>query len=425
MAATAAPVLGLRANWRQFALLVAVNAFVGAMVGLERAILPLLAEREFGVTSTTVVVSFVAGFGAAKAVTNLSAGYLADRYTRRRVLIAGWLVAVPVPLLLIWAPSWGWIVAANVLLGVNQGLAWSMTVNMKVDLVGPRRRGLALGLNEAAGYVAVGAAALLSGVIAERAGLRPEPFYLGIAFVALGLGISALFVRDTAAHVATEGRSRAAMPSTRSLRRSFAETTWRRRELFALSQAGFVNNLNDALAWSVLPVFFASRGLGVDRVAILAAAYPLVWGGTQMLTGWLSDHTGRRPLVVWGMLLQAAAIAMIGLAGSFEVWLASAVALGLGTALVYPTLLAAVGDAVHPFERASMLGVYRFWRDGGAMAGAVLAGVIADLLGFVAAIELIALLTAISGVVALRLMHAGPRAAPLPPAPVIVEEVRA
>lgn len=394
--------LGLRANWRQFALLVAVNAFVGAMVGLERSVLPLLAEREFGITSKTVIVSFVASFGLSKALANLFAGYLADRYARRRVLIAGWLVAVPVPFLLMWGPGWNWIVAANVLLGVNQGLAWSMTVNMKIDLVGPSRRGLALGFNEAAGYLSVGAAALAAGLIAERFGLRPEPFYLGIAFVTAGLALSVLFVRDTGAHVAAEGRAHHAAARERSLSRAFAETTWRRSELFALSQAGFVNNLNDALAWAILPLFFAARGLSLDQIAVLAAIYPLVWGGGQLGTGWLSDHTGRRPLIVAGMLLQGAAIAATGLFDSFPLWFGAAVALGLGTALVYPTLLAAVGDVVHPEERASSLGVYRFWRDTGAMAGALLAGGVADAFGFRVSIEVVALLTATSGIVALR-----------------------
>ena len=413
--------LGLRANWRQFALLVAVTAFVGAMVGLERSVLPLIAEREFGITSRTAIVSFVAAFGLAKAVSNLFAGHLSGRFTRRRVLILGWLVGIPVPLMLIWAPAWSWIVVANILLGVNQGLTWSMTVNIKLDLVGPRRRGLALGINEASGYLAVGAAALLSGLIAGRVGLRPEPFYLGIAVVALGLALSAIFVRDTAAHVALETMAHAIARRPPSLRRSFAETTWRRSDLFALSQAGFVNNLNDGLAWAILPLFFATRGLSLGEIAVLAAVYPAVWGGLQMLTGWASDVVGRRPLIAGGMIVQGAAIAAIGVAGSFVPWLAGAIALGVGTALVYPTLLAAVGDAVHPEERASFLGVYRFWRDAGAMAGALLVGVIADLLGFIAAIEAVAALTALSGFVVLRLL---PRSSdPLVSIPVLEEEV--
>ena len=396
--------LGLGANWRQFALLVAVNAFVGGMVGLERSIVPLLAKEEFGIASKTAAVSFIATFGLAKALANLFAGRLSERWSRRRVLIAGWLVGVPVPFVLIWAPSWGWVIAANALLGVNQGLAWSMTVNMKVDLVGPRRRGLALGLNEAAGYLAVAAAAFLTGVIAERAGLRPEPFYLGIAFAACGLALSALFVRDTASHVALESADHPQAPVA-SLRRAFAETTWRQRHLFGVSQAGFVNNLNDALAWGIFPLFFASRGLSLERIAVLAAVYPLVWGSLQLVTGWASDVFDRRPIVVAGMLVQGAAIALAGASDSFGAWALAVSLLGVGTALVYPTLLAAIGDAVHPEVRATSLGVYRFWRDAGAMVGALAAGVLADLFGLEAAIRSVAALTAASGVVAAATMQ--------------------
>ena len=393
-------VLGLRANWRQFALLVAVNVFVGGMIGMERSLLPILGEEEFGLTSKTAVVSFIASFAIAKALTNLFAGHLAERFTRRRVLIAGWLFALPVPLMLIWAPSWGWVIAANLLLGVNQGLAWSMTVNMKIDLAGPKRRGLALGVNEAAGYVAVGAAAFLSGVIAERYGLRPEPFYLGIGFAAAGLALSVLFVRDTSSHVRLESAGHEVDAAPQSLRRSFAEMTWRRPHLFGISQAGFVNNLNDGLAWGILPLFFLSRGLSLERIALLAAVYPLVWGVLQLGTGWASDLLDRRPIIVAGMLLQAAAIAMVALSDSFGGWLGAVVLLGVGTALVYPTLLAAVGDAVHPVERATSLGVYRFWRDSGAVAGALAAGALADLFGFHAAIYAVAGVTAASGIVA-------------------------
>jgi MFS family permease len=401
--------LGLRANWRQFALLVAVNAFVGGMIGLERSILPVLADAEFGIASKTAAVSFIATFGFAKAVSNLFAGRLSERFTRRRVLIAGWLFALPVPFLLIWAPSWGWVIGANVLLGLNQGLAWSMTVNMKVDLAGPKSRGLALGLNEAAGYLAVAAAAYLTGVIAEHYGLRPEPFYMGIGFAAGGLALSALFVRDTAPFVALESAGRADGSPATSLARSFAETTWRSSHLFGISQAGFVNNLNDALAWGIFPLFFVSRGLDLERVGVLAAAYPLVWGSLQLATGWASDHLGRWPIIVSGMLTQGAAISLAGFGDSFGVWLAAVVLLGAGTALVYPTLLAAIGDAVHPEERATSLGVYRFWRDAGAMAGALAAGALADLFGFEVAIQLVAALTAASGVVAARaLTRPGP-----------------
>ena len=411
--------LGLRANWRQFALLVAVNAFVGGMVGLERSILPVLAEAEFGIASKTAAVSFVAAFGLAKAITNLFAGRLSERFSRRSVLIAGWLFGLPVPFVLIWAPSWSWVIAANALLGINQGLAWSMTVNMKLDLAGPRRRGLALGINEAAGYVAVAAAAFLTGVIAQRYGLRPEPFYLGIAFVALGLALSTFLVRDTAPFVELESGGRSQAGSAPSLWHSFAETTWRRPYLFGVTQAGFVKNLNDGLAWGIFPLFFASRGLELDQIATLAAVYPLVWGLLQLLTGWASDLVGRKRIIVVGMLLQAVAISMVGASGSFEGWLGGVVLLGVGTAFVYPTLLAAISDAVPPEERATALGVYRFWRDGGAVVGALAAGVLADLFGFQPAIQTVAALTAASGILAAATLRGGRPARALPRAEVV------
>ena len=415
-----APVLGLRANWRQFGLLVAVNAFVGGMVGLERAILPELAKRDFGVSSSTVTVSFIATFALTKALANLFAGRLSSRFSRRSLLITGWLCGLPVPFLIIWAPSWGWVIAANVLLGLNQGLAWSMTVNMKIDLVGPRRRGLALGFNEAAGYLAVAGAAFLSGVIAGHAGLRPEPFYLGIAFAASGLALSVLFVRDTRPFMVAEAAGHAASAPPPSLRHSFADTTWRQRHLFGISQAGFVNNLNDGLAWGIFPLFFASHGLSIARIAVLAAAYPLLWGGLQLGTGWASDVLGRKPLIVGGMLLQGLAIVVTGLSGGFVGWLVGVVLLGVGTALVYPTLLAAIGDAVHPQARATSLGVYRFWRDAGAMAGALLAGVLADAFGFTPAIQTVAVLTVLSGLIAAGTLSQRPRPAALTPLEVSV-----
>ena len=392
------PVLGLGPNWRQFALLVAINAFVGGMVGMERSVLPLLAKDEFGIASSTAAVSFVASFGLAKAIANLYAGNLSERFGRRSVLIAGWLFAVPVPFILIFAPSWGWVIGANLLLGVNQGFAWSMTVNMKIDLVGPSRRGLALGLNEAAGYLSVAVAAYLAGVIAQSHGLRPEPFYLGIAFAAVGLALSVCFARDTSGHMRVEaGPHAAATP----LRRAFAEATWRRPRLVSLTQAGFVNNLNDGLAWGIFPLFFAASGLSIERIGLLAASYPLVWGGLQLVTGWTSDIFGRTPLIVAGMLIQGIALAIAGVGDSFGTWLIALGLLGLGTAMVYPTLLASIGDLVRPTDRATTLGVYRFWRDGGAMAGALLGGAVADLFGFKLAIELVAALTAGSGVAVL------------------------
>jgi MFS family permease len=397
--------LGLSANWRQFALLVATNAFVGGMVGLERSVLPVLARDEFGIASKTVAVSFIATFGLTKALANLFAGRLSERFSRRSVLIAGWLFGLPVPFLIILAPAWTWIIAANALLGVNQGLAWSMTVNMKIDLVGPQRRGLALGLNEAAGYLSVAAAAFLAGVIAEAYGLRPEPWYLGIAFVAGGLAISALLVRDTASYVRIESASSVAASTAPSLTTSFARGTWKDVHLAGISQAGFVNNLNDGVAWGIFPLFFASQGLPLDRIAVLAAMYPLIWGALQLATGWFSDLAGRKPLIVTGMLLQAAAVAVVGASDQFAAWLGALIVLGLGTAMVYPALLAATGDAVHPAERATALGVYRFWRDAGAIAGALIAGGLADLFGFEAAIQVVAALTAASGVLAALMLR--------------------
>jgi MFS family permease len=394
------PTLGLGANWQQFALLVATNAFVGGMVGLERSILPVLARDEFGVASKTVAVSFIATFGLAKALANLFAGRLSERFTRRSILIAGWLVGLPVPFVIIFAPAWGWVIAANALLGINQGLAWSMTVNMKIDLVGPRRRGLALGLNEAAGYLAVAAAAFAAGVIASEYGLRPAPWYLGIAFAACGLALSVLLIRDTAPFVTIESATAAGSAPAASLGRSFARGTWQDRHLMGISQAGFVNNLNDGLAWGIFPLFFASHGLSLNRVAVLAATYPLIWGGLQLVTGWASDVAGRKPLIVAGMLLQALAISIVGVSTHFGLWLAALALLGLGTAMVYPALLAATGDAVHPGERATALGVYRFWRDAGAVGGALAAGVLADAFGFNVAIQVVAALTVASGVIA-------------------------
>jgi MFS family permease len=396
--------LGLRENAGQFALLVVVNAFVGAMVGLERAVLPLLAEAEFGLASRTAILSFVASFGLAKALANLAAGHLGDRHGRKTVLVAGWLVGLPVPFLLMAAPTWGWVVFANVLLGVNQGLAWSSTVIMKIDLVGPRQRGLAMGMNEAAGYVAVSLAALASGYLAGAYGLRPAPFYLGVGFAVAGLVLSVALVRETRGHAQYEaqGWSGDAAPS---FARVLLLTSWRDRALFAVSQAGLVNNLNDGLAWGLLPLYFAGLGLPVERIGLLAALYPAVWGLGQLGTGALSDRTGRKPLIVAGMLVQAAGLGLL-LAGTAFGLLAAAMALlGLGTALVYPTLLAAIGDVAHPAWRASAVGVYRLWRDGGYVAGALVAGALADALGLGWAIGAVAALTAGSGLLAALVMY--------------------
>ncbi|MCH7697676.1 MAG: MFS transporter [Chloroflexi bacterium] len=407
-------VLGVRENWRQIALLVAINAFVGGMIGMERSIVPLLGETEFGISSTTAAVSFIATFGFAKAITNLFAGVLSDRLTRRKVLMAGWLIGIPVPLVLIWAPSWGWVIGANLLLGINQGLAWSMTVNMKMDMAGPKKRGFVLGLNEAAGYVAVAAMAYLTGVIAEQYGLRPEPFYLGVALAAGGLALTAL-VRDTRPFVAMEADGHLSKSRPSSLARTFANVTWREPRLYGASQAGFVNNLNDGLAWGIFPLFFFSRGLDLERIGILAAAYPFVWGVLQLGTGWASDIVGRRPAVVGGLLLQAVAISLVAMGDSFNTWLVAVVLLGVGTALVYPTLIAAISDEVHPEERATSVGVYRFWRDGGFVAGALGAGALADLLGFQQAIHAVAALTAASAIIAAAtLSRSRPASAPPP-----------
>ena len=407
--------LGLRANLAQFCLLVGVNALVGGMVGQERTVLSLLATEVFGLAAVSAALTYIVAFGLTKAATNFLAGTLADRHGRKPVLVAGWLVGLPVPLLLIWAPSWAWVVAANVLLGVNQGLCWSTTVVMKIDLAGPRRRGLAMGLNEAAGYLAVAVTAYLTGLIAARAGLRPEPFYLGLAYAGLGLGLSALLVRETRGHAQLEaqladaGRATGEQLSTREV---VVRTSVREPALSACSQAGLVNNLNDGLAWGLLPLLFVRGGLPVGQVGLLAALYPAVWGLGQLLTGPLSDRLGRKPLIIGGMLVQAVALAGTALAGGFAPWAASAILLGVGTAMVYPTLLAAIGDVAHPSWRASAVGVYRLWRDTGFAMGALLAGVVADLAGLVAAVWVVAALTAASGlVVAVRMYETHPSAA--------------
>ena len=392
--------LGLRENAAQFGLLVVLNAFVGAMVGLERSTLPLVGEQEFGLDSSAAVLSFIVAFGAAKALTNLAAGSLATRVGRRRLLLLGWLLALPVPLLVWLAPGWELVVTANLLLGVNQGLAWSMTVVMKIDLVGPKRRGFALGLNEAAGYGGVALAAGLSGWLAADLAAR-DVLVVGAAGVAVaGLVISALFVRDTGAHVELEQResSHESAAEAPPLREAFAAASWQPGSLRAYSQAGLVNNLNDALAWGLLPLYLAANGASIAKIGIVAGIYPAVWGIAQIGTGAWSDRIGRKLPIVGGMLTQAAALCVLA-AGGGDVGtaLVAAILLGLGTALVYPTLIAAISDEVSPVARASVVGVYRFWRDSGYVAGALLAGVAADELGFEAAIAIIAALTALSG----------------------------
>ena len=392
--------LGLRENLAQFSLLVAVNALVGGMIGQERTVLPLLAERTFGLTAFTAATTFVVAFGASKALTNLATGALTDRIGRKPVLVAGWLVGLPVPLLLIWAPTWGWVIAANVLLGVNQGMTWSTTVIMKIDLVGPSRRGFALGLNEAAGYGAVALTALVTGEIAARHGLRPEPFYLGIAFAALGLGLSAVFVRETAHHVAHEAAmTTGSATAGERFATVFARTSWRDPSLAAVSQAGLVNNAVDGLAWGILPLLFAAEGLSVGRIGVLAALYPGVWCVGQLFTGAWSDRVGRKPLIVAGMLLQGAALALMAATTSFAAWAVGAVLVGAGTALVYPTLIAAVGDVAHPSWRATAVGVYRLWRDTGYVVGGLIGGIVADAFDLRAAVWVVASLSFASGLV--------------------------
>ena len=403
--------LGLGANWRQFTLLLVVNAFVGAMVGLERAVLPVVATKEFGIASTTAVLSFIATFGLTKALTNLAAGQLVDRRGRRHVLIAGWLLALPVPLIILWAPSWWWIVAANALLGVNQGLAWSATVIMKIDLVGPRRRGLAMGLNEFAGYLAVALAALASGVVAFRYGLRAGPAYLGLGIALAGLMLSALFVRETSHHAALEESLEPGVaverPSTLQL---VQRSLWSDRRLFSMSQAGLVNNLNDGLAWGVFPLLFAGAALSLRQMSALVAIYPAVWGVCQLWTGPLSDRWGRKWLIVTGMVVQGIALVAIARTRGVLAWTIALIALGVGTALVYPTLLAAVGDIARPSWRGAAVGVYRLWRDLGYVVGALLAGIVADVFGVSAAIGVIGALTVASGlVVAFRFAESGNR----------------
>jgi MFS family permease len=409
--------LGLRENLGQFLLLVAVNALVGGMVGQERTVLPLLAERTFGIAAVSAALTFIVAFGIVKAGTNFFAGALSDRFGRKPVLVAGWIVGVPVPLLLMWAPTWGWVVAANVLLGVNQGLTWSTTVIMKIDIVGPARRGLAMGLNEAAGYGAVALTALATGFVASTHGLRPEPFYLGVAYAALGLGLSAAFVRETRGHAAHEAAARrtpdGGLDGERSTGEIFLVTSFRERALSACSQAGLVNNLNDGLAWGLFPLYFAASGLSVARIGVLTALYPAVWGLGQLVTGALSDRIGRKPLIAGGMGVQAAAIALIAATTGFGAWAAGAALLGAGTAMVYPTLLAAIGDVAHPAWRARSVGVYRLWRDAGFAVGALFVGVLADAFDLRVAIWAVAAVTAASGLVVLvRMYETHPRPTP-------------
>lgn len=411
--------LGLRENLWQFSLLVVVNAFVGAMVGLERSILPPLAEQEFQLVARTAVLSFIVVFGVTKALTNYLAGRLSDRFGRKHVLVAGWLVAVPVPFLLMWAPSWSWVLVANALLGVSQGLTWSTTVIMKIDLAGPKNRGLAMGLNEFAGYFAIAGSALATGYVAARCGLRPEPFYLGVGFVAIGLLLSIFPVRETTHHVAHESRLHGDLASHElpSQREIFWRTSLTDRNLSSASQAGLVNNLNDGMAWGLFPLFFVAAGMNLGQIGTLVAIYPATWGVFQLLTGAWSDRVGRKWLIAGGMWVQAVGIAVVALTNGFAGFAAGGVLLGIGTAMVYPTLLAAIGDVAHPSWRASSVGVYRLWRDLGYAFGALLAGLVADALGLSAAMWVVAAITLASGVVVATRMSETLRHAPDAPSP--------
>ncbi|WP_353160160.1 MFS transporter [Myroides odoratus] len=397
--------LGLKENWKQFTLLVVVNMMVGGMVGLERTVVPLVGTEEFHIQSDVVVFSFIMAFGVVKAFTNLISGVLADQYTRKKVLILGWLIGVPVPFLLAYGPSWDWVLFANILLGISQGLAWSMTVNMKIDLVGSKSRGLAMGLNEAAGYGAVGLTALVTGIIAARYGLRPAPFYLGIAYTLIGLLLSIFVVRDTRQFAQLEAKQQDQTMKKESTKPNlwwvFKETTCKNKNLFSISQAGLINNLNDGMSWGVFPLLFISMGVGLEGVGWIKAVYPVVWGVGQIITGPLADKWGRKPLIVWGMFIQVLGHLVIGSAvfNPLTAGLIGSILLGIGTAMVYPALLAAVSDVAHPNWRASSLGVYRFWRDMGYAIGALMAGIVGNYFGLMWAVHIAGALTFVSGIV--------------------------
>ena len=398
MAATGMVKLGLRENLGQFSLLVLVNAFVGGMVGVERSTLPLLGHDVFHIASTTVVLSFIAGFGVVKALTNLAGSLLSERVGRRRWLVIGWAVGLLVPAILLWAPSWGWVVFANVLLGVNQGLCWSMTVVMKIDLVGPRDRGVAMGFNEAAGYIAVAVTAYLTAAVAASHGLRTAPFMIGLGIALAGFVLSYFFVRETHGYAKYEAKTHTESEAAPTFSDMFVRTSFRDPAMSSCCQAGLVNNLNDGMVWGLLPLMGAAAGFPLAQIGLLAAAYPFVWGVLQMFTGALSDRMGRKWLIASGMMLQAIGIAAIAMVRSYPIWLTAAIVLGVGTAMVYPVLLAAIGDVAHPAWRASAFGVYRLWRDAGYAVGALLSGLIADLWGAAAAVIAVAMLTLASGI---------------------------
>jgi MFS family permease len=394
--------LGLRNNWRQFTLLVLINAFVGGMVGLERSILPQIATVDFAIAAKTAILSFIIVFGFSKAITNYFTGALANSIGRKNLLVIGWLFALPIPYILINADSWNWIVFANILLGINQGLTWSSTVVMKIDLVGNKDRGLAMGINESAGYLAVGAVAFLTGWIAAEYGLRPYPFYLGYGFAGLGLMGSWFFVKDTVHHVAKETTT----SSVRKLKNIFWETTWKDNNLGSISQAGLVNNLNDGMVWGLFPIFLAMKGFELAQIAVIVAVYPIVWGFGQLFTGKMADHLNKKGMLFWGMLLQGLTLMLLIFAQTYSQFIVLSVLLGLGTAVVYPTFLAGMADYTHPQQRAASIGVFRLWRDSGYAFGAILTGIIADTLGVLPSVGVIAALTIISSfIILLRMTH--------------------
>ena len=423
--------LGLKENWRQFTLLVIINAFVGAMIGLERTVLPLIAEADFGLVSKTVVLSFLISFGIVKALANLFAGQLGDRYGRKPILILGWLIGLPVPLIIMFAPNWGWIIFANILLGVNQGFCWSTTVIMKIDLVGPKQRGLAMGLNEFAGYLAVSLSALATGYLAATYGFRPVPFLPGLLFAGLGLFLSLFFVRETKDYAQLEAKladdnsssGTENQSATLSFKQVFMRTSWQDKSLFSVSQAGMINNLNDGMVWGLVPLLLIGTGLPVQQIAIVAAIYPAVWGLGQLFTGAMSDRWGRKWLIVAGMWLQAVGIGLFVVGQGMRTWIVAATLLGVGTALVYPTLLATVSDVAHPVWRGTAVGVYRLWRDLGFAVGGIFAGLLANAFNISIAIAAIGLLTFLSGTLVAIMMQEtlSTRELPVPITPSIAE----
>jgi MFS family permease len=395
--------LGLRANLSQFILLVIINGFVGGMIGMERSILPQLAEVEFGIAAKTAVLSFIVAFGITKAFANLFTGALASRLGRKRLLLLGWALGLPVPFILMFAPTWGWVIGANILLGAHQGFAWSATVVMKIDLAGERDRGLAMGLNEFAGYLAVALAAFATGWIAGEYGLRPYPFYLGVGLSVLGFVTTLLFVKDTHAHVAAE----AVTSKVPRLEQIFRDTSWRHRNLGSVTVTGLVNNLNDGMVWGLLPILLLQKGFSLHEIGILAAVYPAVWGIGQLFSGRLSDWVCKKDLLLWGMILQGLALLGLAMAGSFVSFALLLALLGWGTAMVYPTFLASIAENTHPLDRAKSLGVFRFWRDMGYAIGALLTGILADAFGIPASIVAVGILTVAIGIWADYRMRCG------------------